>query len=213
MDEFGLVPTLLLRCETETQVLLLTRLHDHNDYHHADLILTMMMGVTAILSLGLFFTAIFASEENFTISFVACQIIFGVLDILLAMVLLRDKERLPGAIRTFAIATLASGICQLSVVFSLRSDLHLPTIHTDPGSPLPPQTGPDRDRVYWLRSAASTTGLQRTGSNAEKCNVIRAMAAEVCIGTPARSCRYAAPRIMPKQGARRFAAPDLRARP
>ena len=104
-------------------------LHDHNEYHRTDLVLTGLIGFCAFFYLGLLIIAAFTAAESefiFSAFWIGGLIIFGVMDITLGILLLRDAKQLPDMIRMFATVNVILGICELSVILSFATVLIYP---------------------------------------------------------------------------------------
>jgi hypothetical protein len=96
-------------------------LHDHNEYHGADLVLTLMIASCAFMYPFLLIASMTVNETTFSAIWIASFIIYGALDTLLAVILLRDSKELPDIIRWFAITNLILGIAELTIVFSFAT--------------------------------------------------------------------------------------------
>lgn len=100
-------------------------LHDHHNYYQADVLLNIMIGLNIVFHV-LVFTLDFSisgslSETALSLTlwlWIGGLIVFGIVDILIAVFLLRASKDLPGLITGFAIMNLIMGIFELSIVFS-----------------------------------------------------------------------------------------------
>jgi hypothetical protein len=115
-------------------------LHDQNNYRGIDVLLTLMIGTCAIFAVGSIALEIFAPviDDQFgatrhesiliisTLFTVSCTVVFGVLDILIAAVLLRNSQQLPDLMKSFAIVTLIQGVFEVTIIFSFFSILIYP---------------------------------------------------------------------------------------
>lgn len=106
-------------------------LHNHHNFHKIDALLMMTIATIVIFYLGSLALEIFApmidsnpSSRHETILGLKslfgaiCAVIFGVLDILIANVLWRNKQQLPELLKVFAIVTLIQGIFEVTILFS-----------------------------------------------------------------------------------------------
>lgn len=98
---------------------------DHHQYKKLNVVLAIMIGFCAAFHLGTFFVDALASSVDsdlasgliVTITLVSL-IAFGVLDIIVGIMLLRDGGEMAALIRIFAVVTLIQGIFEVSIVFS-----------------------------------------------------------------------------------------------
>jgi len=102
------------------------QLYNHYNYRGVDVVLGILIAVCGVFSLGIF--AVDALSPWFGTSYnsivlasiwIGSLIVFGVLDILLAVLLLRNAKELPDLVRTFAIVNLLLGIFEVTVLFSV----------------------------------------------------------------------------------------------
>ena len=115
-------------------------LHDQNNYHRIDVLITLMIGTCAFYAVGSIALEVFAPviddqfggtrhESILTISTlltVSCIVVFGVIDILIAAVMLRNSQQLPDLMKTFAVVTLIQGVFEVTIIFSVFSILIYP---------------------------------------------------------------------------------------
>jgi len=104
---------------------LIRLLHDHYNYKKVDVILMILIFICTIFYFGTFLleTLSFWSGEDIngsiiSLLWISCLIAFGIMDILLAIVLLKDSEKLSSLIKGFAIVNLVLGIIEITVMFS-----------------------------------------------------------------------------------------------
>ncbi len=94
---------------------------EQNAYRGADSLLIMIVVLNLLLT-GLMFSAGLIEPLNtdaFVIGGTALSLVlFGVLDIVLAVILLRDSRELPGLVKVFAVANLIHGICEVTILMS-----------------------------------------------------------------------------------------------
>lgn len=100
-------------------------LNEHYEYHDLDLLILIAIWWTAlfqVIGLGLGLLAViywpvdeFIFAVTFLVFFVGAIITIGIVDILIAVKLLKVKENFSEYIRVFAYVTIAAGICEVSV--------------------------------------------------------------------------------------------------
>jgi len=109
------------------------QLYNHHNYRDADVVLGILIAVCCAFYLGMF--AVNALSPWFGTSYnsialmsiwVGSLIVFGVLDILLAVLLLRNSKELPVLVRVFAVVNLLLGIFEVTVLFSIAAILLFP---------------------------------------------------------------------------------------
>ena len=114
-------------------------LNDQLNFKKIDLLVILVVGVHVIFlaTLGLDFTAALLSEQfvlryqdtfvGISLSMAAgTMILFGLLDILIGAVLLKNSENLPTLLKIFALVTLIQGVLEISVIMSFASMLSFP---------------------------------------------------------------------------------------
>jgi len=104
---------------------LMKLLHDHYNYKKLDVFVTMVIFICIIFYLGTFLLEVYSywSEEGINQSIITwlwvfCLITFGIIDILLAVVLIKDREELSGYLKAFAIVNLVMGVFELTLFMS-----------------------------------------------------------------------------------------------
>jgi len=104
---------------------LIRLLHDHYYYKKVDVILMILILISIILYFGTFLLEAISfwsgkdiNGSIFSLLWISCLIAFGIMDILLAIVLLKDSKKLSSLIKGFAIVSLALGIIEITVMFS-----------------------------------------------------------------------------------------------
>lgn len=114
---------------------LMKLLHDHFNNKKLDVALISMMVWCAVFYGGTFLLDALSAYYGGELSTVFIQwlwiggtIVFGVLDILIAVLILKDSQDLSGLLKTFAIVNLVMGICELSVIFALASFIIFPVV-------------------------------------------------------------------------------------
>jgi len=111
-------------------------LNDHYEYHDLDLLILISIWWAAlfqVVGLGLgFLTMIFwpVDEKVFAlvyiVFFASSMICIGIVDILIAVKLLKVKEHFSEYIRAFAYITIVAGICEITVFLSPITLLMIP---------------------------------------------------------------------------------------
>ncbi len=114
-------------------------LNDQLNFKSIDLLLMLIVGahVIHIATLGLDLTAITMSYEELQDSrnvfigvgvatLVGGSVLFGLLDILIGAVLLKNSDKLPTLLKIFALITLIQGVVGVSVIFSFITLLSFP---------------------------------------------------------------------------------------
>ena len=114
-------------------------LNDQLNFKKIDLLLMLLIGVHVIFlaTLGLDVAAALLSEQTvlqFQDTFigigltagVGTMVLFGLLDILIGAVLLKNSENLPTLLKIFALVTLIQGVLEISVIMSFVSLLSFP---------------------------------------------------------------------------------------
>ncbi|NOX71050.1 MAG: hypothetical protein GXP15_17865 [Gammaproteobacteria bacterium] len=100
--------------------------YNHHNYRDVDVVLGILIAVCSAFYLGMF--AVDALSPWFGTSYnsialmsiwVGSLIVFGVLDILLAVLLLRKSKELPVLVRVFAVVNLLLGIFEITVLLSV----------------------------------------------------------------------------------------------
>jgi hypothetical protein len=127
-NEFGFTNVLLLLIGILTVYIyhsLRNILHDHHNYRRVDWVLFSMIGICVLFYAGTFLldlvSIVFGGSVGEAVVpwlWVASIVMFGIVDILLAVMLLTDRHELSGLIIGFAALTLIIGILELSVIFS-----------------------------------------------------------------------------------------------
>jgi len=111
-------------------------LRDRLNYRKLDFLILALVGVTLAFHLGLFVLwlvgAWFASGEALAVMAVAFWIgflvLFGILDIAIAIVLVRDREQLPGLLLLFAGVSGLLGMVELSILLSPAALVLIPVL-------------------------------------------------------------------------------------
>ena len=95
-------------------------LNDQSGYHGTDVILLVLVGFMLVSYPALLVLAITLPTESWLLAVVwgGALIVSGVLDIVLAVLLLRGGEQIPRLIKAFAVANLIMGFCELTVIFA-----------------------------------------------------------------------------------------------
>jgi hypothetical protein len=111
-------------------------LHERYDYHDLDLLIIISIWwiiVFQVVGLGLnLLMMIFWPVSavilalTFLVFFTAAMVTIGIVDIMIAVKLLRIKESFSEYIRVFAYVTMAAGICEVSVIFAPFSLILIP---------------------------------------------------------------------------------------
>jgi len=114
-------------------------LNDQLNFKSIDLLLILVVGahVIHIATLGLDLSAITMSQQGLQekrdvflsiglASLIGGSILFGLLDILIGAVLLKNADRLPTLLKIFALITLIQGVAGVSVIFSFITLLSFP---------------------------------------------------------------------------------------
>ena len=109
---------------------LIRLLHDYYNYHKADVPLIALISMTSVFYLGTFLVEMLQSWHEYNLTSGVMQIVgaiaFGIIDILLAVALLRGNSELPNLIKNFAIVNLIAGVLEISVLFSFLTVIILP---------------------------------------------------------------------------------------
>lgn len=117
-------------------------LHEHHNYHHIDIPITLIVANAIFFYVGIFAidaTMLLMGDQlslgtqeflvvGMMIILVGSNIISGVLNILIAVMLLRDSQSLPSVVRAFAIVTLVVGLCEVTVLFALVTIFIYPVV-------------------------------------------------------------------------------------
>ena len=96
-------------------------LNEQNGYRGADTLLIIIVVASLLYTGAMFASSVIAAlnTDAFVIGGTALALVlFGVLDIVLAVVLLRDGAQLPGLVKAFAVANLIHGVCEVSILMS-----------------------------------------------------------------------------------------------
>jgi len=111
-------------------------LHERYNYHDLDLLILISIWWTVLFQLvGLGINVILTlawpvDKAVFAIVYVAfftaAMVSIGIVDILIAVKLLKDKENFGEYIRGFGYVTMAAGICEVTVLLSLLSLVLIP---------------------------------------------------------------------------------------
>lgn len=101
------------------------QLNDYHNYRRIDVLLIIMMCGCALFHFGGFALHIVLSllapeylQLALTVFGLGCILLFGVIDIVIAVFLLRDSAQLPDLVRMFAIVNLVMGIVEVTILFS-----------------------------------------------------------------------------------------------
>lgn len=111
-------------------------LHERYDYHDLDLLIIISIWwiiVFQVLGIGINVLLMIFWPVNtiilaltFLVFFTAAMVTIGIVDIMIAVKLLKIKETFSEYIRAFAYVTMAAGICEVSVIFSPVSLILIP---------------------------------------------------------------------------------------
>ncbi len=104
-------------------------LNDHCEYHRADALLTIVVWVTVVTSVALFVVGTFFSNESalpMTITFPVVLLMYGAVDTILGIWLLRDSEQLPGLLKAIGVVVLLLGIANLSLIMTFLTLILFP---------------------------------------------------------------------------------------
>ncbi len=108
-------------------------LHDHQNYSTLDVPISVMIGLLAFFHLGIFLLALGSSFLDASTAvwlpamfWVVFVVLFGLVDLVIAVLLIRDHQQLPGLLMVFACMTLLLGVAELTVLFSLLAVVLLP---------------------------------------------------------------------------------------
>lgn len=114
---------------------LMKLLHDHFNNKKLDIALIGMMVWCVVFYGGTFLLDLLSAYYGGELSTVFIQwlwigglIVFGVLDILIAVLILKDSQDLSGLLKSFAIVNLVMGVLELSVIFSLIAIFIFPVV-------------------------------------------------------------------------------------
>jgi len=110
-------------------------LHDQHNFKGADIALISILVITIIFHLGTFILDLASPWLGQDLSnglsswlLILSIIIYGVVDILLAIILLRQRENLSSLINAFAIINLVMGILEVTVIFSFATLVIFPLV-------------------------------------------------------------------------------------
>lgn len=110
-------------------------LHDQHNFKGADIALISILVITVIFYLGTFLLELatpWLGEDLVngltTWLLILSIIIYGVVDILLAIILFRQRDNLPSLINAFAIINLVMGIMEVSIIFSFATLVIFPLV-------------------------------------------------------------------------------------
>jgi len=114
-------------------------LNEQLNFKSTDLLLALVIGAHAIhiLTLGLDLTAVTMTQQGLhenrgvfigigLAALFAGNIMFGLLDILVGAVLLKNADNLPTLVKIFALITLIQGVMGISIVFSAATLISFP---------------------------------------------------------------------------------------
>lgn len=100
-------------------------LRERLNYRSLDLPILVLIGVTVVFHLGVFAFSLAdgvgsgpALVPVFIAFWIGFLVLFGVLDIAIAILLLRDRAQLPGLLTLFAVVSGLLGLVELSVILS-----------------------------------------------------------------------------------------------
>ncbi len=103
-------------------------LHDHYNYHGADLAISLLIITCAVFHVGILLLDYVGGQlipDSFALAaslmWVFFVVLFGVMDIVLAIMLLKDRAQLSDLFFAFAIINLVLGIFELTIIFSFTS--------------------------------------------------------------------------------------------
>ena len=108
-------------------------LRERLNYRNLDTPLMILVGVTGLFH-GVFFLlalgSLLLSADAIALlgitAWVGFAILFGVVDIIIAVLLVRDRDQLPGLLMLFAVVTGLLGLLELTVIFSLGALVLVP---------------------------------------------------------------------------------------
>ena len=110
-------------------------LHDHFNNKKLDIALISMMVWCVIFYGGTFFLDALSAYYDGELSVVFIQwlwiggmIVFGVLDVLIAVLILKDSQELSSLLKSFAIVNLVMGFFELTVIFSIAAIFIFPVV-------------------------------------------------------------------------------------
>ncbi len=108
-------------------------LHDQQSFRRADLPIVLLAVLTAVFHLGVFGMTVAAGSLDwpeagsvFTVFWIASLVSFGILDLVLAAMLLGHRHESPALVTVFAVLTLIQGIAEISVIGSFIVPIVLP---------------------------------------------------------------------------------------
>ena len=94
-------------------------LHDHHEYRRTDVILNILIGSVVVYHVLMQFVGVFGSEAAIVTALAASTVLVGILDVVLAVLLLGGREQFPSTLTIFALATLIMGIFEVTLLFSV----------------------------------------------------------------------------------------------
>jgi hypothetical protein len=111
-------------------------LHERYDYHDLDLLILLSIWWAIVfqvigLGLGVIITFMWPVDKIlftviYAVFFTGAMVSVGIVDILIAVKLLRDENDFGEYIRGFAYVTMAAGICEVTVLLSPLSTILIP---------------------------------------------------------------------------------------
>lgn len=110
-------------------------LRERLNYHRLDIPLLVLAGLLGLFHVTLFFLSLLGwitSDETAGVLAVAVWIgftvLFGIVDLVIAILLIRDHKQLPGLLMPLAIVTGLLGLLELTVIFSLGALVLVPLV-------------------------------------------------------------------------------------
>jgi len=101
-------------------------LHDQLNFKSIDILLWIMIGISVVFFGSLFLLDVLpvnADSNELMVSIgyaisLGCMILFGLVDIMIAIILLRHFGELPNLLKAIAILSLVQGIFELSIILN-----------------------------------------------------------------------------------------------
>lgn len=122
--EFGALDFLFLVMNLLAVYVLLglrKNLNEQSGYRGVDTLLLFIVGASLLYTAVMFSASLIPALNSDALvigSTALALVLFGILDILLAVFLLRDSQQLPNLIKVFAVVNLIHGICSVSILMS-----------------------------------------------------------------------------------------------
>ncbi|MEM7610444.1 MAG: hypothetical protein AAF270_02120 [Pseudomonadota bacterium] len=109
------------------------QLIDHHNYRGVDIVLALIIGVCVVFYGGVLVVEMLSpmlgevnGELILSIIWIGGIMTFGVLDIVLGALLLKERRELPGLLRGFAIVNLIMGVFEVTLIFAFLTILIYP---------------------------------------------------------------------------------------